>query len=327
MKKLSFSVILSIFIILAFRLPSFSQEGRGQGRVFGTVKDENGNPIERAKIVCESLQYNLTLNSSSNKKGNWAIVGVGSGMFRLSATKDGYLPSETQTRISHFRNPAIDFVLKSVESADVHQAVQVGEASRQLFREATSFYEDGKYSTALELFQKFLEENPTIFQVGINIGNCYREMGDYEKAIEEYKIVLADFKAKNPNLQGNEEVAIVLTNIGETYILMDDVEKGTPFLEEALKIFPNDNALAYNVAEIFFKRGQIDKAIEYYSLSSQIKPDWPRAYLRKGYALLNKADYNGAITSFAKFLEVAPDDPEAANIEKVISELKKMKKD
>jgi len=49
--------------------------------------------------------------------------------------------------------------------------------------------------------------------------------------------------------------------------------------------------------------------------------------LRKGYALLNKADYNGAITSFAKFLEVAPDDPEAANIEKVISELKKMKKD
>lgn len=323
MRRLT-GILLSAILVFGSGIIVLGQEGRGQGRIFGIVTDEAGNPVAKAEITCESLQFDFSKKTTSNKKGNWAIAGLGPGMFRIRAEKEGFLPSETQMMVSHFRNPAIDFVLKTAVSADV-QTIEGGEASKQDFRDALSFYRQKNYRAALELFLSFREKNPTLFQIGINIGNCYRELGEYEKAIEEYESVLAMLKAENPDLAGNEDAAKALTNIGETYLLRDEMEKGQPYLEEALAIFPNDHALAFNVAEIYFNGGQIEKAIEYYNLAIQIKPDWPLAYQKIGYAFLNKADYKGAVNSFKKFLELAPEDPAADTIRDLIPKLEKMK--
>jgi len=325
MRKQRLKIITFCLLFLGLISLASAQEGRGRGRIFGSVTDENGNPVNGAEIVCQSLEFNLILKTTSNKKGNWAIAGLGSGIFRISASKSGYLPSETQMKISHFRNPPVDFVLKSIESSDV-QAMEGGEVSKELFREATTLFNQEKYDAALQLFRSFLEENPTLFQVRINIGNCYREMGEYENALTEYQAVLDLLKEKNPDLQGNKDAAMALSNMGETYILMNDIEKAHFFLRQAIEIFPKDHALAYNIAEIYFDNGKIDQAIEYYELAIQIKPDWPLAYLKKGYAYLNKADFVEAISSFNKFLELAPEDEEAEKIRNLITQLEKIKK-
>lgn len=312
------------FFLFIISLPLFClQEGRGKGRVFGTVTDQNGNPIEGAHIIVESIEYNFSLEATSNEKGNWAIMGVGNGMFLIKASKEGYLPSETQTRLSNFQNPKIDFELKSIEESGV-QAVQGREASRQLYREAMSFYDDGKYMAALELYRSFLEKNPTLFQVGINIGNCYREMGEYQKALEEYQTVLKKLNEQNDTLEGNEDAARVLTNIGETYMLMEEIEEATSYFEQAIDIFPKDHALAYNIAEIYFNRNQVEKAIEMYSLAIKINPEMSEAYLKKGYALLNIGEYKAAKETLQKYIDLDPQAPEAPAVEKLIEELEKM---
>lgn len=320
------TIILIGFLFILSTGVALAQEGRGQGRVYGSVMDEDGNPIEGAEIVCESLEYNFSLKTTSDKKGKWAIMGIGPSVFRIVASKKGYLPSETQMRLSHFQNPPVDFVLKSIESADI-QVMEDVEVSKELFREATTLFEEEKYSTALQLFQEFLETNPTLFQVRINIGNCFREMGEYEKALSEYQAVLDKLKEKNPDLKGNKSAAQALTHIGETYLLMKDTEKGQAYLKQAIDIFPNDHALAFNVAEIYFNEDKIDQAVEYYTLAIQIKPDWPLAYLKIGYAYINKGDYDQAIASFKKFLELGPEDKEAEHIRDLIPQLEKLKKD
>jgi tetratricopeptide (TPR) repeat protein len=326
MKGQRLKIIFLGFLFLISTSAASAQEGRGQGRVSGTVKDENGNPIEGAEILCESLEFNFSLKTTSDKKGKWAIVGVGPSVFRITASKKEFIPSETQMKLSHFRSPPVDFVLKSISPSSLWTEEDV-DVSKELFQEATTLFDGGKYSTALQLFQSFLEKNPTLFQVQINIGNCYREMGEHEKALAEYETVLDKLKEKNPDLQGNKSVAQALTHIGETYLMMDDMEKAQPYLEQAIEIFPNDHALAFNVAEIYFKDGNIDQAIEYYTLATKIKPDWPLAYLKMGYAYVNKGNYDQAITSFEKFLELAPKDEEAEKIRNLIPQLEKLKKD
>ncbi|NIM91633.1 MAG: tetratricopeptide repeat protein [Candidatus Aminicenantes bacterium] len=324
MERQRFNVIIFLFLFILSTGIASAQEGRGQGRIAGTVKDENGNPVEGAEIVCESLEYNFSLKTKSDKKGKWAIVGLGRSYCRIVASKEGYLSSETRMRVSQFRNPPLDFVLKLVESADLDTEQGV-EVSRELFREATSLFEAEKYSTALPLFQEFLERYPDLYQVRINIGNCYREMGQHEEALAEYMAVLDRLKEENPDLKGNKNAARALTHIGETYLKMEDTEKAQPYLKQAIEIFPSDHALAFNVAEIYFKDGKIDQAIEHYTLAIQNKPEWPLAYLKIGYAFVNIGDYDQAIDSFQKFLELAPEDKEAENVRNLISQLEKLK--
>jgi len=328
MKEQRLAIIILGFLLIFSTSMALAQEGRGQGRVFGTVKDEEGNPIEGAEIVCESLEYDFSLKTASDKKGKWAIAGFGPSVFRIAASKKGYIPSEMQMRLSHFRekNPPIDFVLKSIESSGM-QVMEDVEVSKELFREAADLFDEGRYSTSLQLFQEFLETNPTLFQVRLNIGDCYREMGEHENALTEYQVVLDKLKEENSDLKGNKYAAQALAHMGETYLKIDDVEKGQFYLTQAIEIFPNDHALAFNVAEIYFKGGKIDQAIEYYTLAIQIKSDWPLAHLKIGYAYLNKGEYDLAISSFKKFLELAPEDRESESIRNLIPQLEKLKKD
>jgi len=321
-KKIAFLLLSLLFLFLSITKWGLSQEGRGRGRVFGTVVDQNGNPIEGASIEVESLEYNFKLQTKSTSKGTWAVIGVGNGVFRIRASKEGYIPAETQTRLSNFQNPQIDLILKSIEATGI-QALQEGETSKKIYTDATNLYEAGKYKAALQLFQSFREKNPTLFQVGINIGNCYRELGEYEQALQEYQVVFSKLKEKNTSLEGNENAARVLTNIGETYLKMGQLDKATNYFEQAITIFPKDYALAYNIAEIYFNQNQFDKAIKMYDLSIQINPSWPKAYLKKGYALLNKGDYRASIKALKKFLELDPKAPEASAVKTLISELEK----
>ncbi len=79
------------------------------------------------------------------------------------------------------------------------------------------------------------------------------------------------------------------------------------------------------MAEIFFGRNQTDKAIEYYKLATQIKPEWSEPYLKMGYAYLNKGDMKLAIDSLNEFLKRDPESPQAPVVKSLIESLTKTK--
>jgi len=83
--------------------------------------------------------------------------------------------------------------------------------------------------------------------------------------------------------------------------------------------------LAYNVGEIYFSTQKIDEAIHYFTISTQIKPDWPLPYLKLGYVYLNKGDYSNAEANFKKFLEMDPNSPEAPTVQNILEYIAKIK--
>ena len=107
----------AFLLILSLPLSLSAQEGRGKGRVRGEVYDEAGNPIEGAKVVATHLQSGTTFTGTSDKKGNWAVAGLGTGYFRFTVSAEGYGTTYHESRISQFaqRNPPIKFTLKKVQ--------------------------------------------------------------------------------------------------------------------------------------------------------------------------------------------------------------------
>ena len=171
------------------------------------------------------------------------------------------------------------------------------------------------------MYQEFLDKNPSAYQVMLNIGDCYREKGDYDKAVESYNKLIDH--AKTDTAMGKTIGAKGLAAIGLCYLKQSKIAESQDYFKRSIEMAPQDENLPYNVAEIYFSNQQIDDAIRYYEMAIQIKPDWPDPYLRLAYAYLNKGDMAKAAENLEKFLKLEPDSERAAQAKNILATIKK----
>lgn len=294
----------------------------GKGRINGIVQDEAGNPIEDAKIT--ALSSDTKLEATTNEKGEWAILGLDTGYWRITANAEGYSPSFIETYIRQLRrNPKITFTLKKIAiKTDV--PIIEDETSIQTFEQGIKLYEEKKYDEAITAFQEFIQKNPKVYQARINLGNCYKDKDELDKALEQFHLVLDTVREVKGDLKGDDASARALAAIGEIYLKKEDYEKAQSYLLKAIELYPKDEILAYNIGEIFFNSNKMDEAIKYFELAAQIRKDWEKPYLKLGYVYLNKTEYKKALENFNKFLEVESESPDAQTIRNLIPHLEGM---
>jgi tetratricopeptide (TPR) repeat protein len=316
--KNKFLVSLIVVVFLAVSL--YAQAGQGRGRLNGSVKDPTGNAVPNATVTLEFENAGRKFETKTNAKGEWAFIGLGTGRANIIVIADGFLPATQQVTVSQLnRNPAINMVV----AIDVEKKARLkDDAAVGLLEQGNNLFNERKYQEALAIFNQFAVDNPTIYHIYLNIGDCYREMQDYKNAILQYEAAIEKAKlATDTIIQAKAQASI-----GETYLRQNDFKTSQDYFKKSLDLNPKDEVLAYNVAEIYFNNQKVDDAIAYYILATQIKPDWGTPYLKLGYAYLNKADYNKAIESFNTFLQVEPNSDQAPVAQAVIDSLKNMKK-
>ena len=320
MKK--FKVMISFLLFAAvfsnFLLP---QEGRGQARLKGVVVDKDGNPIEGVKVELESLLHKLTMTTKTNEKGIWSFIGLGRTVVQIKVSKEGYDPIIIpRLDVSAIKNPEQEIVLKKI--TDVESLER--ESPKELYLKGEKLYNQEEYEKALDVFKEFVEKQPDLYEAGVNIGNCYIKLKQYDKAIEEFKFILEKLEEEKDDLKGNDTASSIYASLGELYMDRNDFEKAKDYFEKSIDIDPSNHALSYNVAEILFNSNKIDEAIQYYQLAAKIKPDWPKSYLKLGYCHLNKGEMEAAIDFLNKFVELSPeDDPQVDSVKNLIKHLEK----
>ncbi|MBP8600366.1 MAG: tetratricopeptide repeat protein [Candidatus Saccharicenans sp.] len=324
MNKLKWRFI-SMVTILFFLGGSllFAQAGRGVGRLGGVILDENDQPIVGAKVVVTFIQEaagGLQLEAKTNKKGEWSFIGLGSGKWSLMASAEGYAPYTQEVTVSQLeKNPRMTIKLKKAVAG---MSIIEDESSLKILDEGNEFYKEGKYDTALALYEEFLEKNPAAYQVLLNIGDCYREKGDTDKALETYQQVIE--KSKDDRAMGVSMKAKALAAMGLVYLKQNNLEEATKYFKQSVDTAPQDEVVAFNVAEVCFNNQQLDEAQKYYELASSIKPDWPDPVLKLGYVFLNKNDIPKATEYFEKFLKLEPQDsPRVGMVEQILQLIKK----
>jgi tetratricopeptide (TPR) repeat protein len=297
----------------------FAQAGRGKGRLTGFVVDEKGDPVVNATVKLEFEKGGLKSESLTGSKGEWSFISLGTGNVMLTASAEGFLDTIEQAFVQQLeKNPPVKMVLRE----DKEKKVRIkDQASIQELEQGNILYGERKFDEALEIYQKFAELNPNVYQIYFNIGDVYREKGEFEKANEQYAKAQAQAKEKaDVVLQ-----AKALASFGEVFLRQEKFKEAQEFFSQSIALNPKDEVLAYNVAEIFFGRNQTDEAIKNYQLAIQIKPDWSEPYLKLGYAYLNKGDMAKAIENLQKFLKADPESPQAPVVQSLIESLTKTK--
>lgn len=301
-----------------------AQAGRGKARLSGVVVDEAGKPIASAKVVIEFLQgQSAQRELTSDKNGEWVVLGLGSGNCKITVTAAGFAPTSTDIFVSQIEmNPKVTLTLRKMEQTTA--PVLKDEATLDLIESANKLFAERNFDEAISLLEQFLAQNPTVYQAHILIGDCYREKGDYGKAVEVYNISIET--AKKDEIMGKEMAAKALAGIGDCYLRKQDFETAQKFFRQSIDTYPDNEALAYNVGEIYFANQKLDEAIQYFTLASQIKPTWGTPYYKLGLVYLNKADYEMAKTSLNKFLQLEPNTELAQTVKNILEQLEKIKK-
>jgi tetratricopeptide (TPR) repeat protein len=303
---------------------SSAQEQLGKGRITGTVVDENGQPLEGVLVSVESLESKTKLQSNSDKKGRFAVAGMGTGQWRVTVSKEGYLSSYLDIPVRQLsRNPPLTFTLKKMKG---YSGLKTDEESFQLLDKGNLLLEEEKYDEAAGVFEELLIKYPEIYQIHLNIGTCYFKKGELDKAEEEFQVVLDKTIETHGDYKKDKGTSLrAFTGLGEIYLQKEKFGTAQEYFTQALDISPEDETSAYNVGEVYFSNQKIDEAIEYFELAIKINKEWSKPYLKLGYAYLNKGDFDKSLEYFQKFIEIDPESSQAPNVKNIIATIEKMK--
>ncbi len=318
--RLSTKVAAGAAILLLVSGLALAQAGRGTARMNGIVLDLSDKPVAGAKVTAVYTQSGgSTFETKTDKKGEFTFMGVGTGNWDVTVVAEGFLPVTQRLYTSQLnKNPK--FTIKLEKKAAGTGVVQ-DEATFQTLEEGNNFFKEGKYDTALLMYEEFLAKNPGAYQVLLNIGDCYREKGEFDKAVESYNKLVE--QSGTDSAMGKNMGAKGLAAIGLCYLKQDKMTEAQDYFKKSIEMAPQDENLPYNVAEIYFSNSQIDDAIKYFEMAIQIKPDWPDPYLRVAYAYLNKGDSPKAAENLEKFIKLEPETERTAQAKSILEAIKK----
>jgi tetratricopeptide (TPR) repeat protein len=164
-----------------------------------------------------------------------------------------------------------------------------------------------KLEGARDLLEELLQGDPGNQDILYNLGMCYTELEEPEKAVETlseciryyphysnayvalgfaYSRIADDEKAKDHFLRALEiepSNPYALRNLGGLYGKESDYEKAIQCLEKSFSINPEDQQTAYGLGYSYFHIGKIDQADEYFKVAINLDESTKIAGMAKDF--------------------------------------------
>lgn len=138
---------------------------------------------------------------------------------------------------------------------------------------ADRFYAQGQYDTAIALYTEYLTLNPEDIKTIYNRGRAYQQLGEHEKAIEDFQHVL---KRDPVNVNA-------LLSIAYDYYKRQQDYENTIFYTDKIIATSDGNDDAYVLQGRAYQRlGQIEEALENYNNAIASNEENAEAYLSRG---------------------------------------------
>src|SRR5512139_1227888 len=96
-------------ILLLSAGPALSQAGRGIARLGGSVRDREGKPVPGAQVtIVFEKPGGTTFEATTDKRGEWAILGIGTGNWLITVKAAGYEPAASTVYVRQLdKNPKV----------------------------------------------------------------------------------------------------------------------------------------------------------------------------------------------------------------------------
>jgi len=298
------SWIVKNVMIISFSIIILISAFPGYSKVFalinGTVKSEDGKPIEGAKVILVFSEDGSTFELTTDNKGNWRKVNCRPGQWTIGFMAEGYEPENINVQLSAIKkNPLIDIKLSPLPESP--------------FVAGDELYQQEKYAEAIEEYQQVLADNPDLHEAYDKIGLCYYRLDDLENALDYFKQMLD----KEPQSQNT------LINISAIYFEQGDLEQGMTYFKQLDEETLTDPGTFYNIGILMFKNGQIDLAIDYFNKCLALDQNYVNGHYQLALVYLNKGNLEEAKQNLEKVIELAPESEMAKSAEKMLESIKK----
>lgn len=311
--KTIFSAAALIVALVVSALPAAAQTGR----VGGTIKDPQGQPLKGATVTAENPAASpSSFTATTDDKGRYSMIGLKTGTWKVTAVAPGFAASSGNVPIRSLGspNPPVDFVLAPGAAGPAGALAGVNTKELQIeIQKAIDLANGGQHDAAIAAYEALLVKTPALTMLNGQIAQVKRLKKDYDGAIESYQKVLA----ADPN---NDKSKI---EIGMTYLEKGDFANAEKSLMEVATSTSASREVFYSLGEVKFAKGETDEAVKQYQRAVDMDGTWAKPLFKIGLAKLQKADMAGALEIMEKVIVVDPNSPEAAQAKGLIAQLKK----
>ncbi len=297
--------IIFVCMLLVGVLLNSGVQAAQEGRVSGTVQDEQGNPLPDVKITFSATEMDYKKEVTTNKKGKFTAILLDATLdYMATVEREGYVTIQEpfKAELGGVVRPAWVLVAgegstgeaEAPESAAPGTADISGQAGR-LYADGIEAFQAGDPAKALEKFNKAAEIKPDVPEIYSAIALVHFETGAYDEALEASNRVL-ELKPGDP---------LALRVQFQTYQKLGDTEKEAALLE-ALKEFdsgPETAVLVFNSGVAQAKSGDFQGAVTSFNEAKELDPELSAAYSALARVYFDLEQYEESIEMAQQYLE------------------------
>ena len=123
-----------------------------------------------------------------------------------------------------------------------------------------------QYPKSVEILKRAQNEQ-NISSVNYNLGFTFKEMGNYEDAIECFESVITE----------NPDDVLTYNHLGSIYLLQKNYEKSVNSFKHGLQVDQNHPILNYNLARCYAESKNYRESIKYFEKALRTRPGWIEA--------------------------------------------------
>jgi len=171
--------------------------------------------------------------------------------------------------------------------------------SEDKVKKALDFYKDGKYKEAIDAFSSVLETEGDNAEIYNNIGLCYANLGDDEKAEKNY--------LKSQEL--NPKIPQVYINLADIYYKQKDMGSGIELMTQGIYELPDNLVFRHYLARFYMEDAKLDLAIDELEHILEKQPENYDVYYDLARVHFELGNYDCAIENFENVLEYKSENP------------------
>lgn len=285
----------------------------GQGRMFGLVKTQEGEPVAGANITvtCASLPT-FKLELMSNDQGKYTVALVDATktyVYRIE--KEGFQPLEEQVKIPIGSNTERDFTLLTPQQLRAAGGAPVVDPAIETYNAGVALLNAGDRPGAIAKFEEAVKLDAELAAGWSALAMVRAQAGEHAAAVAAAEKAVAidpgDTRALRVQVDG--------------YRALGQDDKAAAAKRALAEADPASAALDfYNQGVDLYNGGQTDQALALFEKSLAADPNYARTHYMLGLCYAG-SDTAKAKTHFQTFVEMAPDDPDAATAKEMINYL------
>jgi len=270
-------------------------------QVRGKVVGPDGEGVPDAEVVLEYLGgVPRKFELKTNKKGEYLQVGLDSGPYRVTATKEGFRGASLEVRVALGDVTDIpDLQLMTAEAL----AQQPGSAENELrskFQAASEALEAGNYDEAEAGFKALAEQYPDIPQIYQNLGLLYGR----QKKWAEAEASLLKARELSPE---DSQIATALAGV---YQESGQKDKAVALMNETASANPTDARAQFNKGIFLLNSNKSEEALASFEAALAADPSMAEAHFRAGTLLIGMGKVPEAIQHLEAYVAANPTNAE-----------------